>query len=259
MVGAGRLRLGVCLLIGALVTGGCSDPSPTKPAGRSPGSRVMSPSETTTSPPDKSHSPGKRAWTEMHSVDRPHGLVTYGRGDLDGDGDQELVIVNASGRVTVGQHPGRRVSVRIPPDPSVRLQALPDLFGDGRDEILVSQSTAGCCDYRSVDSRSLVLRYQGEGLHLLHLQSGRVFVLAFSSGRGDVFYGVECLASRLRHVTVWMAGAHRLKVTSALYRLGDGTVIRVGRAIHRQAGGWLRARALTRSSCPGLRYDGWAG
>ena len=195
----------------------------------------------------------------MHSGDRPHGVVTFGRGDLDGDGDQELVIVNAGGRVTVGQHPGRRVSVRIPPDPSVRLHALPDLFGDGRHEILVSQSAAGCCDYRSVDSRSLVLRYQAGGLHLLHLRTGRVFELDFSNGRGVVFTGVECLASRLRHVTVMMAGPHRLQVETALYRLGESTVSRMGRAVHRQVGGWRRARVLTRDSCPGLRYDGWAG
>ncbi|MEP6527197.1 MAG: hypothetical protein ABJA86_08530 [Nocardioidaceae bacterium] len=197
-------------------------------------------------------------WTNMHAGHRPRGSITYGRGDVDGDGHRDLVIVDSGTHLAIAAVADRHLWVRIAADASTRLQSVPDLFGDGRHEIVVGRSTAGCCDYRSVDSRALVLRYHAGRLARLRSFDGRVFELYFSRGRGEVFAGVRCHGQRLSQRTVTRLGRHTLKVTTVLYRMNGIVVVQVQRTTHVQRGGSAQATALTRSACPGMSKYGWA-
>jgi hypothetical protein len=96
----------------------------------------------------------------MHAGHRPRGSISYGRGDVDGDGHRDLVIVDSRTHLAIAVVADRHLWVRIAADASTRLQSVPDLFGDGRQEIVVGRSTAGSCGYRSADSQAVVLRYQ---------------------------------------------------------------------------------------------------
>jgi hypothetical protein len=194
----------------------------------------------------------------MHADHRPRGSITYGRGDVDGDGHRDLVIVDSGTHLTIAAVADQHLWVRIAADASTRLQSLPDLFGDGRHEIVVGRSTAGCCGYRSVDSRALVLRYHAGRLAHLLTGDGHVFELYFSLGRGDVYAGIRCHGQRLSQRTVTRPGRRMLKVTTVRYRMNGNVVVRVQRTTRVQRGGTARATALTRSACPGLSKYGWA-
>jgi hypothetical protein len=194
----------------------------------------------------------------MHADHRPRGPITYGRGDVDGDGHRDLVVVDFRTNLAIAAVADQHLWVRIAADASTRLQSLSDLFGDGRPEIVVGRSTAGCCGYRSVDSRALVLRYHAGRLAHLLTRDGHVFELYFSLGRGDVFAGVRCHGQRLSQRTVTRVGQQMLKVTTVLYRMNGNVVAQVKRTTRVQRGGTARATALTLSACPGMSKYGWA-
>jgi hypothetical protein len=194
----------------------------------------------------------------MHAGHRPRGSITYGRGDVDGDGHRDLVIVDSRTHLAIAVVADRHLWVRIAADASTRLQSVPDLFGDGRREIVVGRSPAGCCDYRLVDSRALVLRYDAGRLSHVRASDGRFFELYFSLGRGEVFAGVRCYGQRLSQRTVTRLGRHTLRVTTLLYRMNGIVVVQVQRTTHVQRGTQAQATALTRSACPGMSKDGWA-
>jgi hypothetical protein len=219
---------------------------------------VKSPSVSVSSPVKIDHR-GEQEWTNMHAGHRPRGSITYGRGDVDGDGHRDLVIVDSGTHLAIAAVADQHLWVRIAADASTRLQSVPDLFGDGRHEIVVGRSTAGCCDYRLVDSRALVLRYDAGRLSHVRASDGRFFELYFSLGRGDVFAGVQCHGQRLSQRTVTRLGRQMLKVTTVLYRMNGNAVVQVQRTTHVQRGGSAQATALTRSACPGMSKDGWAG
>jgi len=194
----------------------------------------------------------------MHADHRPRGPVTYGRGDVDGDGQRDLVIVDSRTHLAIAVVADRHHWVLIAADASTRLQSVPDLFGDGQHEIVVARSTVGCCGYRSVHSRALVLRYHAGRLAHLRSSDGRAFELHFSLGRGGVFAGVRCHGQRLSQHTITQLGRHRLRVTKVQYRINGTEVIQVHRVISVQQGSGSKAAALARSACPGMNKYGWA-
>jgi hypothetical protein len=247
----------LCLVVPAVMISGCSDRPTAQPDHRSAGVQLTSPS-VTASPTSKIDRRGRLQWTNMHSDHRPRGPITYGRGDVDGDGHRDLVIVDSRGHLAIADVADRHLWVRIAADASTRLQSVPDLFGDGRHEIVVGSSTAGCCDYRSVASQALVLRYHAGRLAHLRTPDGRVFELSFSLGRGGVFAGVRCRGERLSQRTVTRLGRHRLKVATVRYRVNGTVVVQVHRTTYVQRGSWSQATALSRSACPGMNQYGWA-
>jgi hypothetical protein len=246
------LRSGAYLVVAAVMITGCSGTPAAQPHHRPAGLQV------TASSPSKIDRRGRPQWTNMHADHRPLGPITYGRGDVDGDGHRDLVIVDSRGQLAIAVVAHHHLWVRIAAGASTRLQSLPDLFGDGRHEIVVGSSTAGCCDYRSVDSQALVLRYHSGRLAHLRTPDGRVLELSFSVGRGDVYAGVRCHGQRFSQRTVTRLGWHRLKVTTVKYRVNGTVVAQVRRTTYLQRGGSLKATALTRSDCPGMSKYGWA-
>ena len=258
VVGSRRPRYGICLMV-AVVISACSGTSLVRVDQQSPTPTLTMPSVMATLPASIAGS-GRRLWTNMHSDHRPRGPITYGRGDIDGDGRPNMVIVDYRTHIAVARVGDRYLWVLIPADASTRLQAVPDLWGDGRHEILVARSTTGCCGYRSTDSQALVLGYRGGRLALLRRPDGRVFTLAFSLGREDVFAGVRCRGPELSQRTVTQARRHQLRVTETDYRV-VGTVVRLVRQTTsvKRGSNWQRATALSSSSCPGMSKYGWAG
>jgi hypothetical protein len=256
-VGSRSLRYGACLVLAVVMISACSgttvvtlDERPTTP-------KLTTPSVITNLPASIT-ARGRRDWTNMHADHRPRGPITFGRGDVDGDGYPNMVIVDYSSHIAMAKVRGRYLWVRIPADASTRLQSVPDLSGDGRHEILVGRSTAACCDYRLVDSRALVLGYLDGRLALLRHPDGRAFELLFSVGRRDVFAGVRCQGQRLSQRTVTASVRHRLKVTTIQYQV-IGTVVRQeDRATSVEHGSKRHAAALSRSACPGMTRYGWA-
>jgi hypothetical protein len=244
-------------MVVVITISGCSGTSVVTRDHRSAGPDMTSPSVITTFPANIDRG-ARREWTNMHADHRPRGPTTYGRGDVDGDGHPNMVVVDYRSHIAIASVRGRNLWVRIPADDSTRLQSVPDLFGGGRHEILVGRSTGGCCDYRAVDSHALVLSYRAGRLALLRRLDGRPFELLFNPGRADVFAGVRCTGQQLIQRTVTRLARHRLKVTTIRYRVIGTVVGQVHRATLVQRGGWPQATALTRSACPGMSKYGWA-
>lgn len=238
-----RVSLSALLLAGLVASCTTGRPAPIAPQGAASGAAVTAAGGTA---------------TDMHARDRGDGPVTYGRADVDDDGRADLVTVSTSGQVTVTVARRDRVVTRVRPDPSLRLQALPDLFGDGRHEILLAISAAGCCGYRLVEAETLTLEYRSGALHLLRLASGRPFRMRFSAGRGDVFAGVRCRARQLTQLRVRLLGPARLRATRTVYVRRAATMTRAARVSRTERGGFDRAVSQTRTSCAGLDPDGWA-
>ncbi len=196
----------------------------------------------------------------MHSPREPRGPVTYGHGDVNGDGSPDLVAVNTDGRIWARLGGGRQLRAGVPASASLRLQALADLFGGGRADIMVASSAAGCCrSYQLLDASSVVLIYRHQRLKLLHYPSGRLFVLLFNTGRGDAFAGIRCSGHQLTQTTVFLAASKRLSVTASTYRLTRNTVTRRELSTRTVSGSERQALALTTTKCPGMNRYGWAG
>jgi len=186
--------------------------------------------------------------------------VTYGHGDVNGDGRLDLVVVSTDGRIRVRLGGGGKLRVDVPAGASLRLQALAGLFGGRRQDIVAASSTAGCCrSYQLLGASSVVVIYQHGRLWLLHYPSGRLFVLLFNTGRGDAYAGIRCSGHQLIQSTVLLAGSGRLSVTTSIYQLTRTTITRRGRTTRTLHGSEPRALALTTTNCPGMNRYGWAG
>jgi hypothetical protein len=195
----------------------------------------------------------------MRSRREPRGPVTYGHGDVNGDGRLDLVVVNTDGRIRVRFAGGGKLRVDVPAGASLRLQALAGLFRGRRQDIVAASSTAGCCrSYQLLGASSVVVIYQHGRLWLLHYPSGRLFVLLFNTGRGDAYAGIRCSGHQLIQSTVLLAGSGRLSVTTSTYQLTRTTITRRGRTTRTLHGSEPRALALTTTNCPGMNRYGWA-
>jgi hypothetical protein len=242
-------------MVAAVMISACSGTSLVRVDQQSEKPRLTTPSVRATLPASIAGQ-GRRLWTNMHADHRPRGPITYGRGDVDGDGHPNMVIVDYRTNIAIAKVDNRYLWVRIPADASTRLQSVPDLSGDGRHEILVGRSAAGCCGYRAVHSQALVLGYHAGRLALLRRPDGRVFELVFSLGRGDVFAGVRCQDRGLSQRTVTPVGGQQLRVTATHYRV-VGTLVRQLRQTTSVKTG-SNATVLSSSSCPGMTKYGWA-
>ena len=130
----------------------------------------------------------------MHADTVPGSATsTMGSADLDGDGKPDAVSVSAqTGLVVVELGSGAELTAQLPVAANGRLQGLPDLLGDGRREVLVYSSAAGCCGYAPVDSQSYVLAIAQGRLSLVRFENGKPLQLSFSNGRGDTYAQVKC-------------------------------------------------------------------
>jgi hypothetical protein len=242
-----------------VMIGGCSGTSLVRVDQQSETPRLTNPSAMATLPASIT-AQGRRLWTNMHADHRPRGPITYGRGDVDGDGHPNMVIVDYRSHIAVAKVDGRYLWVRIPADASTRLQSVPDLSGDGRHEILVGRTAADCCGYRAVNSQALVLGFRAGRLALLRHPDGRVFELFFNLGRGDALAGVRCQGRTLSQRTVTHVG-RQLRVTATHYRVVGTKAQQVHQTVVsvKRGSSWRRATALSSSSCPGMSKYGWAG
>ena len=241
-------------LLALLLTGcGTTSTAPEKASG-----------PTTRTQHDRQHDrpQGWPAPVEMHSFTAPatrdgNRATTYGLGDLDGDGRADMVQVRTDGRVTAELTWLGHRAARLPADPTLRLQGLPDLDGDGRAEVLVASTAAGCCDaHRPSETRSAVLVVDHGRLLPLRWATGRPTTIRFDQGRGDAYAGVSC-AGRTLHLLAALAQGPTAHLTDTPVAV-SGAVAQRGPAASRTiASGTVRAE--TRTRCPGLDAQGWAG
>lgn len=181
--------------------------------------------------------PATRPALSMHALLGLPRRPSYGRGDLNGDGRADLVVVRPGGLVTARVSGLGRRSVRVPADHTLRLQALSALSGDGRDVAVVATTTSGAGGGHTLpDSRSTVLALTHGRLRAVRRADGRTFSLEFDQGRGDLYAGVRCDDATLRQVSVLQTGERSLKVTTTRFRLSGDTVIRTSKPLVRSRG-----------------------
>lgn len=245
------------LPIAVVLVAGCSTGAPSAPPRTSPPTPTISRASTPAAP---SRLLPERA-VEMHArrdpqpgSDSSRGAVTYGRGDLNGDGQPDLVVVRSTGRVSARISGVGRRTLRVVGDHTLRLQALPALTGDGRADILLGSTAAGCCGvYHLPDTHSAVLRLWHGRLRQVRWVTGRPLTLTFDAGRGDLYAGIRCGRAELRQVRV-LRGATRAHVRAITIEGRTATVRHVGNGS--VPVGLVAKRAATR--CPGMTKDGWA-
>jgi hypothetical protein len=136
-----------------------------------------------------------------------HEAALHGRGDVNGDGRPDLIVVRTSGLVSARISGVGRRTVRLRPDSTLRLQAITDLTGRGPADVLVRATTAGCCGgYENISSTSYVIRFRHNRLAAVRLPSGHPLELTFGEGRGDLFAGMRCHAGALDQVSLLLTG-----------------------------------------------------
>jgi hypothetical protein len=122
--------------------------------------------------------------------------------------------------------------------------------------VLVAATASGCCAaYRLPDTRSSVLVLTGGHLRPLRWAAGGRVTVLFDQGRGDQHAGIRCGPDGLHlRVALDEGGTARLTDTPVVIA---GGVARRGPPTSSTVRG-DRARAETRSRCPGLDAQGWA-
>jgi len=135
-------------------------------------------------------------------------------------------------------------------DPAARLQGISDVDSDGRAEILVATSAAGCCGYRAVATTTRVF----------HLASGLVHIgrLTFNSGAGDRFAGLRCGVGSFEHVSASSPDGARWRETVSTNWVRQDRILIGSVELAWLAGGITDARTASETRCPGLGADGWA-
>lgn len=187
----------------------------------------------------------------------PYG-ASYGRGDVNGDGRPDLIVVRQSGLVTA------RISglgvrrIRLSRDVTLRLQALSTLGQGTRAYAVVATTAHGCCGlYPHASSGGAVIGLRHGRLGVV--RSGRrPWDADLDAGVGDLFEGLVCRPGAVTQVSVYLRGPHRLQVERGRFRLDGLRIRRLTRREDRRPGGFEAAMRLSRSDCPGMSRRGWA-
>lgn len=180
-----------------------------------------------------------------------HPAATWSRGDLNGDGRSETVVVRRTGELTV-RGGGARLTRRVRPSGPAILQGVSDLDADGRAEILVVTMGAGCCGNRPTHGTTSLYRLEDKGVD-------RLGALPFSSGSGDRFTALRCGDGNFVYVSAFDPGVDdRWRAVVATMLVEHDQL--VTRSVENPwlTGGLQEARAIIRTTCPGLTSDGWA-
>jgi hypothetical protein len=188
-----------------------------------------------------------------------HEAASYGRGDVNGDGRPDLIVVRTSGLVSARISGVGRRTVRLRPDSTLRLQAITDLTGSGLADVLVSATTAGCCGgYESISSASQVIRFRHGRLATVRFPSGHPLELTFGEGRGDLFAGVRCHAGALDQVSLLLTGPRSGALDVVRYTF-DQFKATSHPVEHRTLHGTVDALAAAAATrCDGMTTSGWA-
>ena len=182
-------------------------------------------------------------------------------GDLDGDGRPDTVTLSGS-RLSVLFATGQQVT-RPSPDYGglQQLQAVSDLIGLGRAQILIGGTAAGCCVDKPAHLESQILVYEGGTLRPILVTDGRPFTLSFNQGSGNLFEGVTCRShGRIEQYAAEqldLAGGHTL--TKTVYQVTAHQARLVSQHRSMVAGGSGAFQAMIRATathCPGLPSDG---
>ncbi|MCA1825136.1 MAG: DUF4232 domain-containing protein [Frankia sp.] len=146
-------------------------------------------------------------------------------------------------------------------DKSARLQALPDLFGSGRHDILVAESASGCCGYFLNSSDARVIRLVSGELSIVRLANGHELNLFFDGGRGDAYAGITC--DRAEHLVTGIqlmptTGRDTFVESRQWIRIEGATasMTLMPKATRRMTA--AQALARTRTRCGAMTPDGWA-
>lgn len=150
--------------------------------------------------------------TAVSATPTPHPTPTAASvvvsGDVDGDGRPDTVTLS-SRRLTVSLATGHTASRELPAYGTVRqLQAVSDLLGLGRAQILIGESTAGCCAGKPVDSVSQILVYERGALRPIPATDGQLFTLDFSLGSRGCLRGSDLPTSWPDRARSRSAGGH---------------------------------------------------
>lgn len=191
----------------------------------------------------------------------PIAVATSVSGDVDGDGRPDTVTLR-SDRLSVLFATGHEVTRKSAASRAQRqLQAVSDLIGLGRAQILIGESAAGCCADKPVDLSSQILVYERGALRPVRATDGAPFTLHFSQGRGDVFEGVTCRShGRIEQYAAEqldLAGGHTL--TKTVYQVTAHQARLVSQHRSMVAGGPGAFQAMIRATathCSGLPSDG---
>lgn len=183
--------------------------------------------------------------------------ASYGRGDLNGDGHPDLVVVRTNGLVTA-RITGLGVRrLRLPRNPGLRLQALSTLARGSRDYVLVAASAKGYGGgYVIPNAGTTVLALEHGRLRLVRI--GRhPWGIGFYDGGGDLYSGLVCTPTAITEVLANPGPPNRVDVLRRRYRFEDGQ-LRLVAEHTTHLHGWAKASRLSRTRCPGMGPRGWA-
>jgi len=207
----------------------------------------------------------------MKSSYDPWDMATWGSADIDGDGTMDTVILEPPvhrggdyGRMAVDLNrqvfgPGKVKSsntyVPFRFMPGTRLQALPDLNGDGRAEIVIASPSdpAGVGYYNGV-TNSLV--YTLAGRRIQKVGGKHLFRLSVWA-RGDQAKAVACHGDEFTEVYVNI-DYQPTRIVRTTYHLEGATPVRVSRTVSTSSQNSYDLLSTNRSECPGMGADGWA-
>lgn len=209
--------------------------------------------------------PGPYAVNMRSSFD-PGRHPTWGAADLDGDGKPDRVVLWTTriergrpfARMTVHlSSEDRTVRTKVQLDGRVRLQALSDLNGDGRAEILIGYPLRG--PGRSYGERvSDAAVFTVVGHRVAMVGGAKPFGLSFSVGMRKRAAGVVCQGDEIVQALAARRRDGRYDVVHTTYRIRGADSAETDETAVTQALTPAELAALGRSECPGMGADGWA-
>jgi hypothetical protein len=220
------------------------------------------------SAPAQPHPSGSRP-TDPMPVVANKGLraftVSTGRGDVDGDGRPDRVVVSTPvniyrrdrGVVRVQFADGRTRTFESRGLIFARYEGVSDLDGDGRGEVLTWTSATGCCQPYPNAYGVSVVTYDGNRLRFVRLDK-RPLSLGYDAGRGDEYAGFTCQGGTITQRIAQIVGVAqrnwRLRISTRLIAMHGAQAEATSQSQTVQVGS---GRALERVRCRGLNEWGF--